>query len=316
LISSAPRTARAPRAERGARADGARRQWKTQRNGLLFISPWIIGFAALAVYPIAISLYYSFTNFDGVGAAQWVGLGNYQRLFNDSTYRTAVVNTLYYTAIFVPLSTVLSLGMAVLLNQKRRGMAVYRTAVFIPSIVPLVASAAVWLWLLNPEYGLFNTLLNAVGLPSNAFLLSTTWVKPSLILISLWQIGGSMVIYLAGLQQVPLALYEAASLDGAGRLRKFWHITVPMLSPVILFNVIIALVGSIQYFTQAMVLTGPLGDPLESSLMYVTYLYRNAFALFSMGYAAAMAWILFLVTLLCTLVLLAFSARRVYYAGK
>ncbi len=261
-------------------------------------------------------MYYSFTNFDGVGAAQWVGLGNYQRLFNDSTYRTAVVNTLYYTAIFVPLSTVLSLGMAVLLNQKRRGMAVYRTAVFIPSIVPLVASAAVWLWLLNPEYGLFNTLLNAVGLPSNAFLLSTTWVKPSLILISLWQIGGSMVIYLAGLQQVPLALYEAASLDGAGRLRKFWHITVPMLSPVILFNVIIALVGSIQYFTQAMVLTGPLGDPLESSLMYVTYLYRNAFALFSMGYAAAMAWILFLVTLLCTLVLLAFSARRVYYAGK
>jgi multiple sugar transport system permease protein len=316
LISSAPRTTRAPRAERGARPGGARRQWKTQRNGLLFISPWIIGFAALAVYPIAISLYYSFTNFDGVGAAQWVGLGNYQRLFNDSTYRTAVVNTLYYTAIFVPLSTVLSLGMAVLLNQKRRGMAVYRTAVFIPSIVPLVASAAVWLWLLNPEYGLFNTLLNAVGLPSNAFLLSTTWVKPSLILISLWQIGGSMVIYLAGLQQVPLALYEAASLDGAGRLRKFWHITVPMLSPVILFNVIIALVGSIQYFTQAMVLTGPLGDPLESSLMYVTYLYRNAFALFSMGYAAAMAWILFLVTLLCTLVLLAFSARRVYYAGK
>jgi multiple sugar transport system permease protein len=316
LISSAPRTTRAPRAERGARPGGAQRQWKTQRNGLLFISPWIIGFAALAVYPIAISLYYSFTNFDGVGAAQWVGFGNYQRLFNDSTYRTAVVNTLYYTAIFVPLSTVLSLGMAVLLNQKRRGMAVYRTAVFIPSIVPLVASAAVWLWLLNPEYGLFNTFLNAVGLPSNAFLLSTTWVKPSLILISLWQIGGSMVIYLAGLQQVPLALYEAASLDGAGRLRKFWHITVPMLSPVILFNVIIALVGSIQYFTQAMVLTGPLGDPLESSLMYVTYLYRNAFALFSMGYAAAMAWILFLVTLLCTLVLLAFSARRVYYAGK
>ena len=316
MISSAPRTTRAPRAERGARPGGAHRQWKTQRNGLLFISPWIIGFAALAVYPIAISLYYSFTNFDGVGAAQWVGLGNYQRLFNDSTYRTAVVNTLYYTAIFVPLSTVLSLGMAVLLNQKRRGMAVYRTAVFIPSIVPLVASAAVWLWLLNPEYGLFNTLLNAVGLPSNAFLLSTTWVKPSLILISLWQIGGSMVIYLAGLQQVPLALYEAASLDGAGRLRKFWHITVPMLSPVILFNVVIALVGSIQYFTQAMVLTGPLGDPLESSLMYVTYLYRNAFALFSMGYAAAMAWILFLVTLLCTLVLLAFSARRVYYAGK
>jgi multiple sugar transport system permease protein len=316
LITSAPRTTSAPRAERGALLGMSRRQWRSQRNGLLFISPWIIGFAVLALYPIAISLYYSFTNFQGIGTAQWVGLANYQKLLSDSTYRIAVVNTLYFTVIFVPASTALSLGMALLLNQKRRGIAVYRTAVFIPSIVPLVASAAVWLWLLNPEYGLFNTVLNAVGLPSNAWLLSPTWVKPSLILISLWQVGGSMVIYLAGLQQVPLTLYEAASLDGAGRLRKFWHITVPMLSPVILFNVIIALVGSIQYFTQAMVLTGPLGDPLESSLMYVTYLYRNAFALFSMGYAAAMAWVLFLITMLCTLVLLAFSARRVYYAGK
>jgi multiple sugar transport system permease protein len=301
---------------RGARLGMTHRQWMTQRNGLLFILPWVIGFASLALYPIASSLYYSFTNFNGVGTPQWVGFANYQKLLSDPSYRIAVVNTLYYVVIFVPASTVVSLGMALLLNQKRRGMAVYRTAVFIPSIVPLVASAAVWLWLLNPEYGLFNTMLNAVGLPSNAWLLSTTWVKPSLILISLWQVGGSMVIYLAGLQQVPLALYEAASLDGAGRFTKFWHITVPMLSPVILFNVIIALVGSIQYFTQAMVLTGPLGDPLQSSLMYVTYLYRNAFALFSMGYAAAMAWILFLVTLLCTLVLLAFSARRVYYAGK
>ena len=292
------------------------RQWRTQRNGLLFISPWIIGFAGLALWPIAVSLYYSFTNFNGVGAAQWVGFANYQRLMSDPTYRIAVVNTLYYVAIFVPASTVLSLGMALLLNQKRRGIALYRTAVFVPSIVPLVANAAVWLWLLNPEYGLFNTALNTVGLPSNAWLLSPTQVKPSLILISLWQVGGSVVIYLAGLQQVPLSLYEAASLDGAGRLTKFWHITVPMLSPVILFNVIIALVGSIQYFTQAMILTGPLGDPLQSSLMYVTYLYRNVFALFSMGYAAAMAWILFLITMLCTLVLLAFSARRVYYAGK
>ena len=312
----ATRAARAPRAARVARLGMSRRQWRAQRNGLFFISPWIIGFASLALWPIAISLYYSFTNFNGVGGAQWVGFANYQRLASDPTYRIAVVNTLYYVAIFVPASTVLSLGMALLLNQKRRGIAIYRTAVFIPSIVPLVASAAVWLWLLNPEYGLFNTVLNAAGLPSNAWLLSPTQVKPSLILISLWQVGGSVVIYLAGLQQVPLALYEAASLDGAGRLTKFWHITVPMLSPVILFNVIIALVGSIQYFTQAMVLTGPLGDPLQSSLMYVTYLYRNAFALFSMGYAAAMAWILFLITMLCTLVLLAFSARRVYYAGK
>ena len=159
MYPATARSARTPRAAHGARLGMTHRQWRTQRNGLLFISPWIVGFAGLALWPIAVSLYYSFTNFNGVGAAQWVGFANYQRLMSDPTYRIAVVNTLYYVAIFVPASTVLSLGMALLLNQKRRGIALYRTAVFIPSIVPLVASAAVWLWLLNPEYGLFNTAL-------------------------------------------------------------------------------------------------------------------------------------------------------------
>jgi multiple sugar transport system permease protein len=294
-----------------------RRDWRTLRNGLLFISPWLIGFAVFALWPILSSLYYSFTTFDGLDAPSWIGLANYQKLFtSDATYHLAVANTLYYVAIFLPASTAIALGMALLLNQDRRGMALYRTAFFIPSIVPLVASAAVWLWLFNPQYGLLDNLLQLVGLPPNAWLLSPTWVKPSLIIISLWQVGGSMVIYLAGLQQVPMALYEAAALDGAGRLAKFWHITIPMVSPVIFFNVVIGLIGSFQYFAQAMVLTGPEGEPLQQSLMYVTFLYRNAFALFSMGYACAMAWVLFLVTLLCTVLLFSVGSRFVYYGGQ
>lgn len=291
------------------------REWSTVRNGLLFISPWVFGFIAFALWPILSSLYYSFTKFDGVTTPTWVGLYNYQQLATDPEYFTAISNTLYYIAIYLPAATAVSLGLALLLNQERRGIAVYRTLFFIPSLVPFVASAAIWLWVFSPEYGLMNQLLHLIGIPPQAWLQATATVKPALIIISVWQIGGSMVIYLAGLKEVPVVLYDAASVDGASRLRKFWHITIPMLSPVIFFNVVIGFIGSLQYFTQALVLTGQQGDPMQSALFYVTDLYDWAFAHYSMGYASAMAWVLFAATSLCTLILFGVGSRFVYYGG-
>lgn len=215
----------------------------------------------------------------------------------------------------LPVSLVAGVGIALLLNQKVKGIAFYRTLYYLPAITPLVATSILWLWLFNPSIGLINILLQKVGVVNPpAWLLDPAWSKPALIVMGLWGVGGSMVIYLAGLQDVPQSLYEAASLDGANSLSQFWNVTMPMLSPVILFNLIMGLIGSFQYFTQVYVMTN--GGPENSTLFYALHLFNQAFLDFRMGYASAMAWVLFIITMVCTLIVLRTSMGWVYYAGE
>lgn len=291
------------------------------RNGLLFASPWLVNLVLFIAYPLAASLYYSLCTYDALRPPRWVGLENYRILFTeDPLFWKALWNTLYIVALGLPLNLAVSLGIALLMNQKLKGMAFYRTVFYLPSITPLVAASILWLWLLNPEMGLVNGLLEKVGIHGPGWLASPEWAKPGLILMGLWGAGGSMVIYLAGLQDIPEQLYEAASLDGAGKLSQFRHVTLPMLSPVILFNLIMGLIAGFQYFTQVWVITSStgnqtLGSPQDSTLVYALYLFSQAFLDFKMGYACAMAWVLFLVTLVCALVVFRTSARWVYYGG-
>ncbi|HEU4752341.1 MAG TPA: sugar ABC transporter permease [Armatimonadota bacterium] len=304
-------------AKRGVSRQGRR----DLRNGLLFASPWLLNLVVFIAYPIAASLYYSFCSYDTLRPPRWVGVENYRILLTDDPlFWKSLGNTLYMVALGLPVGVVVSLGIALLMNQKLKGMAFYRTLYYLPSITPVVATSILWLWLLNPEMGLVNTVLARLGLPGPGWLASPDWSKPALILMGLWGAGGSMVIYLAGLQDVPQQLYEAASLDGASRLQQFRHVTLPMLSPVILFNLIMGLIGSFQYFTQVYVMSGQgdraLGSPQDSTLMYALYMFSAAFLDFRMGYACAMAWVLFLVTLVCALAVFKSSARWVYYGGE
>ncbi|HLK57822.1 MAG TPA: sugar ABC transporter permease [Chthonomonadaceae bacterium] len=296
---------------------GARRR-QDQRNGLLFAAPWLVGLTVFIVYPILASLYYSFCSYDAIRPPHWVGLRNYQEmLFADPLFWKALGNTLYMVVVGLPIGLAASLAVALLLNQKVRGIAFYRTLYFLPSITPVVATSVLWMWLLNPEIGLVNILLGKMGMAHPpAWLQDPAWSKPALILMGLWGVGGGMVIYLAGLQDIPEALYEAARLDGAGMLAQFRHVTLPMLSPVILFNLIMGLIGMFQYFTQVYVVTGGTGGPQDSTLFFALQLFNKAFTDFRMGYASAMAWVLFVVTLICALAVFRSSARWVYYAGE
>jgi len=284
------------------------------RNGLLFASPWIIGFTVFTAYAIAASLYYSFCRYDTLSTPQWVGLKNYHRLLlEDEVFRRSLYNTLYMVVIGLPVGLVASLILSLLLNQKVRGIAIYRTIFYVPSLVPAVALATLWLWLLNTDIGLVNVLLSKIGIAGPGWLTDPAWAKPALILMGLWGVGGSTIIYLAGLQSIPEHLYEAAELDGAGPVAKLWHVTLPMLSPVIFFNLIMGLIGSFQYFTQVYIMTN--GGPQDATLFYALYLFNRAFVDLKMGYASAMAWVLFAITLACTLLVFKTSARWVYYEG-
>jgi multiple sugar transport system permease protein len=282
--------------------------------GLLFVSPWLIGFALFTVYPVLATLYLSFTDYRVLSPPRWVGWANYRDLLTDTeTFWPSLGNTLYLF-IELPLALALGLALALLLNQKLRGMAWYRTLFYLPSIVPVIANAMLWLWLLNPEYGLINAGLRALHLPAPGWLASPVWSKPALIVMDLWGVGGSMIIYLAALQGIPLALYEAAELDGANAWQRLRHITLPGISPVLFFNLIMGVIGTFQYFTQTFVMTR--GGPDKSTLFYALYLYQNAFQYFRMGTACAMAWLLFLLTLTATLLVFKTSARWVYYEGE
>ncbi len=292
-------------------------QRRNLRNGILFALPWILHLAVLIAYPIAASFYYSLCNYDALRPPRWAGLENYRILFTeDPLFWTSLGNTLYMVLFGLPVTLVVSLAIALLMNQKLKGMAFYRTVYYLPSITPIVATSILWLWVLNPEMGLVNTVLQKVGLSGPGWLNSPDWSKPALILMGLWGAGGGMVIYLAGLQDIPQQLYEAASLDGAGKAAQFRHVTLPMLSPVILFNLIMGLIGSFQYFTQVYVITKGTGGPQDSTLFYALHLFNMAFVDFRMGYACAMAWVLFLVTLVCAFAVFRSSARWVYYGGE
>ncbi len=281
----------------------------------IFLSPWLLGFLAFGLYPMIMSAYYSLCHYDVLRVPQFIGLENYQvLLFEDPYFLESIWNTLYYTVLRTPLSILGSLLLAVLVNNELRGMRFFRTAFFVPSIVTGVALSVLWLWMLNPHYGLVNIALAAFGIPGPLWLQSTEWSKPAMVLMGLWSIGGGrMLVFLAALQSIPKNLYESAEIDGGGWWQKFYHITVPMMSPVIFLWTILDVIFSLQVFTEAYVMTK--GGPLNSTLFYNLYIYFKAFDDFAMGYASAMAWILLLITLLITLIQFKLGKRWVYYEG-
>jgi len=290
--------------------------------GLAFASPWIAGFLAFTVYPFFGSLYLSLTEYDLFSTPRWVGLQNYEHILQDDRFYTSLGNTFFMAFISVPITLAASLLIAVVLNFKARGINYYRTIFYLPSVIPIVASALLWTWMLNPDFGLVNMALRALGLPDPAWLLDPRYTKPSLILMSLWGSGAGALIFLAALQGVPKQYYEAAQVDGAGAWHRFWRITLPALSPIILFQLIMGLIGAFQIFTESYILAGgkadggSLGGPEQSLLFYAVNLYQEAFVFLKMGYASALAWILFIIVLLMTLLLLKTSGRWVYYGGE
>lgn len=282
--------------------------------GLLFCSPWLLGFFIFTAYPVVASLIYSFTNYNILNPPRWVGLANYRALITDPLLGQAVYNTLYYTALYVPLSIVISLGLAMLLNLNVRGMSFYRSVFFLPYVIPQVVLALLWAWILNPQVGLANSILTALHIPGPGWLSDPNWSKPSIVVMTLWGgVGGTMVIFLAGLRDISRHLYEAAEIDGAGTFRKAWHVTLPMLTPVIFYNIVLGVIGSLQTFTTVYVATSGEGGPLNTTTFYALLLYFQAFRYFHMGYASAMAWLLFLFIFLLTAVLMITSRRWVYY---
>ncbi|WP_195573911.1 carbohydrate ABC transporter permease [Paenibacillus sp. 1001270B_150601_E10] len=295
------------------------RERKRLLIGLLFISPWIFGFLVFQLYPIIMSLYYSFTEYNLFNAPQWVGLSNYIEMTKDVKMYQSLYNTIFITIFgFFP-QLIYALGIALLLNQSVKGLSIYRTIYFLPTLVPAVASSLLWLWLLNAQYGLVNQMLGAIGLPEPNWLLDANWTKPSLIFMGFWGTGTTTIMYLAALQEVPKMYYEAASIDGASRWRKFWHITLPAISPMTFFLIIMGLIGSFQYFSQGYVFADSsgqaIGGPSNSILFYAIYLFQNAFVFLKMGYASAMAWLLFVVVLILTLVIFRSSGKWVFYGG-
>lgn len=289
-------------------------------RGLLWISPWLVGFAAFLALPLGMSLYYSLTDYSILEAPLWIGADNYRALAADPTFWKVMKNTVVYALVSIPLGTITALGLAVLLNHDLRGISIFRAAVFLPTFVPLVAAAMVWMWLFNGDFGLINRgvglLLAPLGIPFRGpnWLEDAAWNMPALVIMSLWMIGRAVVIYLAALQGVPRELYEAGHIDGMGPWRRLANVTLPMISPVILFNVIIAIIDAWQVFATPYVLTKAVGGPDKAMYFYTHYLYDNAF-LFGprMGYACAMAWVQLVIILGLTVLTFCVSRRYVYY---
>lgn len=356
-----------------------RTQREDLRNGLLFISPWIIGFSVFLAYPIVMSLYYSLCDFSVLLPPRFVGLANYTQLFHDDVFLKALGNTVYYAVGAIPLGILVALTIAMLLNTKVPGMTVYRTIFFLPSLVPVVAMAVLWMWIFNGKSGILNYVLGQLAPPVGLLLLAlvvsspiwigwflgttggtdprsrglgwgigiaiglalvavlwklgtlqllsafhvkppnwlsdTVWVKPAFIMMSLWGTGNAVVIYLAGLQDVPVHLYEAADLDGATWGQKIHHVTLPMVSPVILFNGIMAIIGTFNFFAAPFVMA-PGGQPARSSYFLAVNLYDSAFSYLRMGYASAMAWVLFVIVFCLTMLSMRLSAKHVHYGDS
>jgi multiple sugar transport system permease protein len=289
---------------------------QTRRDllGLAFISPWLIGFLAFTAWPFLRSIQLSFTRYDILRPPKWVGLANYQSLLaDDETFRHATWLTLKFAAVSVPLAIVAGVALALLLNSDVKGIALYRTIFFLPSIVPTVATTAIFVWILNPQIGLVNSLLANVGIQGPAWLTDPNWALWSLMMMGLWGVGNSMVIYLAGLKDIPVYLYEASIVDGATPVQRLFKVTLPMLTPVIFFNLVMGVIGALQYFTQAYIMTS--GGPGDSTRFYALYLFDRAWRYSDMGYASAMAWLLFLAVALLTFALFTTQKRWVHYAN-
>jgi multiple sugar transport system permease protein len=326
MATAAERTAAAAAPARAAERRRRRRRSALRRQGvaLLFMAPWIIGFSAFYVYPMAASLYFSFTHYDILSQPSWVGLANYRFMFSgDGLFWQAVRNTLWIIAFLVPLQVAFGITTAMVLTRVKRGLSVYRTIFFLPTMVPLVAAALGFVFLLNPA-GPINRILHLLHLPEPLWFYDPRWTKPGLLLIGLWMVGQTMILFLAALLDVPRQLYEAAELEGAGPWQRFRHVTLPMVSPVIFFCVVIGVIHGFQYFTEAFVIsragdpTGlnqPIGYPQDSLRFFTSHLYQQGFEGFHLGYAAALSWVMFLVIMSCTIVLIRGSRRWVHYQG-
>ena len=282
---------------------------------MLCVAPAVLGFLLWQLGPILGSFYIALTDWRIAGAPSWVGFNNFRRILaEDRLFRISLGVTAYYSLGSVPLRLLAAFTLAVLLNQRVRGLPVFRTIFYLPSIVPLIASSVLWIWLFNPDFGLLNTILVPLGVPRLQWIYGTATVIPALVLMSLWDVGPMMVIFLAGLQGVPRQLYEAVEIDGGNPWQKMRHVTLPMVTPTILFNLILSVIGAMQTFVQSYVMTD--GGPDNASLLYVLYLYNKAFEQSQMGYASALAWILFLIIVGLSVLLFRSSSRWVYYAGR
>ncbi len=286
--------------------------------GWLFVIPAVLGLILFRFGPVLASLYFSFTKYDILSPPQWVGLANYRTMLADEYWQKSITVTLNYTVLFIPLSLIVAYSIGLLMSQELRGITVYRTMWYLPSLVPTVASAIVWRWALNPEFGPVNYPLRLLGLDVPGWLTDPNWIIPSVVLIQLWGLGNAALIFLASIKGVPTTFYEAAEVDGANAWVKFWKITLPMTSSVIFFQLIMSVIASFQVFGVAYILfsgqtTSDPAGPGNAALFYVLYTFRNAFGYFKNGYASALAWVMFLVILLLTLILFRTQNRWVYY---
>lgn len=283
--------------------------------GWLFAAPWIIGFVLWTAGPMLAAVYFSMTKWDLLTAPVWVGLGNFTTLATkDPLFIGSLAVTTIYAVVSVPLQLVFGLALAMLLNTEIFGLRIYRTVYYLPAVLSGVAVALLWQWIYSADFGLANYLLSLIGIQGPNWLQNASWALPSLIIMSLWSVGGGMVIYLAGLQGVPSDLYDAAAVDGASGLRRFWSVTLPMISPVLFFQLVMGVIWSLQTFTQVVIITG--GGPHNATLFLMLYLYQNAFQFLKMGYGSAIAWVLFFYILILTAVVFRFGRMWVYYEGE
>lgn len=292
----------------------SRRVVRNNLDGWLFASPWILGFILWTLGPMIASLVIAFSEWDLIGSPRWIGPANFTAMFDDNLVAQSLKVTTVYALTSVPLHIAAGLALALLLNFSIRGVRLYRTAFYLPSVLSGVAVALLWRWLFSAEFGLFNTLLSYVGIRGPSWLGDPNWALPSLVLMSVWGVGAGAIIYLAGLQGIPTDLYEAAEVDGATSWHRLWFVTLPMMTPVLFFQLVTGIIAALQVFTQAFIMTS--GGPNNATLFLLLYLYRNAFEYFRMGYASALAWVLFLYILVLTLILFRLSDLWVYYEGE
>ena len=301
----------ARRRRRRTRQDRHNLKW-----GLIFCSPAIAGLLIFTAYPVLRSLQQSFTSATMLTEGRFLGLTNFRELFTDAAFWNSLYNTVYIMIRAVPIGIVVALALALLLNMRVRGRSVYRVIFFIPSIVPLVAGAVVWSYVFDAQYGVLNSMLGGIGIAGPAWLDDPAWAKNALVIMSVWGVGNLMVIMLAGVQDVPAQLYEQAKIDGAGAFSRFRNVTMPFMSPHLLFALVTGLIAGFQYFTEVFVITAGTGGPAGSTMVAGLYLYQNAFVFFKVGYASAMAWVLFVLSAICAVIVFRTVGRRVYYGGN
>lgn len=310
-----------PQVRPGSRFSGLARLWDTRRAwiiGYVFILPWLISLVLFDVIPFIANLYLSLTDYSvgPVATAQWVGLAKYQEMFQDQLFWKSLGNTAVYLVMSVPLTLLIALAVALLLNTEIRAVGLFRTLYYIPSVIPIVAGTIIFLWMLNTRFGVVNQLLLAVGLQPVRWLSNPDWVKPAMVLVSLWGFGAQMIIFLAALQDIPEQLYESVAIDGGGLWQRLRYVTVPLMTPTILFNLLVGIINGFQVFTTAYIMLGPSGGPLQSGLFYMMHIYNNAFRYFNMSYSAALSFVLFIIILVFTVVMLRTSNRWVYYGDE